>query len=75
MLGSKRGTSSLQQVVADAAAALALDSVRHGYEKPAGYTDTDTTDTDTDDHFCIRGQIRIHIHDIRTRRGGYLLPI
>ena len=53
----------------------AAGSVRHGYEKPAGYTDTDTTDTDTDDHFCIRGQIRIHIHDIRTRRGGYLLPI
>ena len=52
-----------------------LLSVRHGYEKPAGYTDTDTTDTDTDDHFCIRGQILIHIHDIRTRRGGYLLPI
>ena len=35
--------------------------------------DTDTTDTDTDDHFC--GQIRIHIHDIRTHCGGYLLPI
>ena len=37
--------------------------------------DTGTTDTDTDDHFCICGQIRIHIHDIRTHRGGYLLPI
>ena len=36
-----------------------VNSVRHGYEKPAGYTDTET-----DDHFCIRGQIRIHIHDI-----------
>ena len=50
-------------------------SVQHGYEKPTGYTDMDTMDMDTDDHFCICGQICIHIHDICTRRSGYLLPI
>ena len=48
-------------------------SVRHGYRKPAGYTDMGITGTDTDSLFCTQGHTRIHILETRTRHCGFLL--
>ena len=38
-----------------------MDSDRHGYEKPAGYTDTGITGTGKDSHFDTRDQTRTRI--------------
>ena len=46
-------------------------SVRHGYTKPAGYTDTGTMDTDTG--FCTHHYTLTLIRNTRTLTAGLSL--